>query len=151
MKGYIENNIVVLGDVKEIFQLTNDIERWPELFTEYENVQILERNDKGILFKLTTIDGKSWTSRRVTKEQLMVAEAFRIHPKFPFLDMNIIWKYEKLPQNIGVVMTWIQKFDVDPGCGHDIYDMESYLNRSSRKQMKAVKQNVERLLNDKTL
>lgn len=146
MKGYVENSVVILGDSIKIFDLTNTLERWKELFTEYNSVEIIEKSDNEILFMLTTNNGKSWTSKRYINKEKMTVNAVRINPLFPFKEMNIFWKYEQLPQNVGVIMTWIQEFEVDPLCQHDTYDMESYLNRATREQMRAVKANVERIL-----
>lgn len=53
MSGYTENNIIIIGEPEKIFDLTNNIERWPELFTEYKEAKILEKNKSEILFKLT--------------------------------------------------------------------------------------------------
>lgn len=149
MKGYTENKTVILGDALSVFRLTNDVKKWADLFSEYKVVDILEDKGNLIVFQLTTFDGKSWLSERKIDEQKMLATARRIRPMFPFTEMYITWKYEKLPNNIGVIMTWIQEFDVDPKCGHEVYDMESYINRSTRKQMKSVKNKVECLLNEK--
>lgn len=146
MKGYTENNIVILGDPTEIFDLTNDVERWNDLFDEYENIDVLKKEDNFIVFKLTTKERKSWISERRTDRDKMEVKARRIEPLFPFKRMFITWKYEKMPHNLGVVMTWIQEFDVDPECNHDVYDMESYLNRMTRHEMKMVKQKVESIL-----
>ncbi len=151
MSGYTENNIIIIGEPEKIFDLTNNIERWPELFTEYKEAKILEKNKSEILFKLTTKDGKNWMSKRSIDSTKMEANAKRIEPMFPFKKMDIKWKYEKLPQDLGIIMTWIQDFEVDPLCKHDTYDMESYLNRTSRIQMKEVKLNVERILNEQSL
>lgn len=150
MKGYTENNIVVLGNPNEIFDLTNDVKQWSELFDEYEKVDVLRHENNVIVFKLTTGTGKSWISERKVNRTSMMANAKRIEPLFPFKEMSITWKYEELPQEIGVIMTWIQEFEVDPKCSHDVYDMESYLNRTTRHEMKSVKQNVERILHEKS-
>jgi aromatase len=147
MRGYVENSIVILGDAESIFKLTNNIERWPDLFSEYKKVKIIENRGNEILFELETVNGKKWQSKRTVDCVSMSAKAERVNLKTPFVDMQIRWEYEKLPKNIGVIMTWIQEFIVEPNCGHDTYDMESYLNKSSQKQMKVVKHNVESVLN----
>lgn len=151
MNGYTENSIVVYGKPMEIFKLTNEIKKWPELFTEYKEVEVLNIAENIVTFKLTTLEGNSWVSERKIDEEHMLATAKRLYPMFPFKETYITWQYEELPQDLGVVMTWIQEFDVDPQCGHDIYDMESYLNRTTRTQMKAVKRKVESILNEKSM
>lgn len=153
MKGYTENSAIIFRNIDEVFDLTNNIEMWPQLFTEYEKAEVLEKTENYVKFKLTTHPdakgrSKSWISeRRIDKENLEI-HAKRLDPMFPFKYMNITWTYEVLPKNVGVNMTWIQEFEVDENCPHDVYDMESYLNASSRVQIKDVKKAVERMLTD---
>lgn len=146
MVGYTENSKVILGDADKIFEITNDVEHWTDLFTEYKSVKVLEKKENTITFELTTIEGKSWKSIRTFNKQEMQVEAHRLVEKPPFKYMNIKWIYEVLPNNCGVNLTWIQEFEITDDCPHDIYDMESYLNRTTRKQMQAVKNNVEKRL-----
>ena len=151
MTGYTQNSILVYGDPEKIFDITNDVSNWANIFTEYEDVDILEKKGDYVKFLLKTRldeNGKSkqWISERTVDRRNLTVRAKRLDPAFPFIYMNINWEYEVLPHNSGVLMTWIQDFEVDPNCQHDTYDMESYLNRSTRAQMKAVKNSVEKLL-----
>jgi aromatase len=148
MSGYTENRIVVLRDFDFTFDLTNRIDLWPQLFTEYKEAQILENNGNYIKFQLTTYaEGKrpsrSWVSERRLDKKNHLATAERIEPKFPFEYMQIRWEYEVLPSDQAVIMTWIQEFDVHPECPFNREQMEGFLNRNTHKQLKAVKQNVE--------
>lgn len=151
MKGYTENSTVILGDAEKIFDITNDIRRWPQLFTEYKEAEVVEERSGYVKFTLTMFPNKegkvkSWTSERNIDRENMKAKARRLAPLFPFAQMDIIWTYERLPQNVGVQMTWRQEFTLDEKCPYQPFDMESYLNKATRKQMKAVRENVENLL-----
>lgn len=151
MKGYTENSINVFRNIDKVFDLTNQIEMWPKLFTEYQAAEVLEKKDNYIKFRLMTHpdeNGKvnSWVSERIIDKENFKVKAKRLEPLYPFTSMEIIWTYEPLPQNTGVNMTWIQEFEVDKSFPHDVYDMESFLNRGSREQMKAVKRAVETIL-----
>jgi aromatase len=57
--------------------------------------------------------------------------------------MKIYWNYEELPQGDGVVMTWIQKFEVEENCKLTTEQMESSINQDTRAQMQAVKEKIE--------
>jgi aromatase len=155
MKGRTENSVVVYGDAERIFELTNRIELWPELFTEYESTEVLEREGHYLKFRLTMFpeeDGKvkSWVSERTVDTSKREARAKRLEPMYPFASMDIHWTYEPLPQGLGVIMTWIQEFEPHENFPFDVYRMESHLNHNTRIQLKAVKQAVEeRLLNAK--
>jgi aromatase len=148
MTGYTENNIVVLRDFNTVFDLTNDIELWPQLFTEYEKAEVLERNGNEVLFSLTTYPegdrpSRTWVSRRLIDKPGKQATAERVEKAFPFKDMKIHWTYEELPQGVGVVMTWMQKFEIHDECKWTTEQMESFLNRNTRVQMRAIKEKVE--------
>jgi aromatase len=149
MTGYTENRIVVLRDFDHVFDLTNNIELWPQLFTEYKTAKILEKNADSIKFELTTHPegdrpSRTWTSIRYINKQNRTAHAQRLDPTFPFAYMKIRWEYEKLPSDQAVIMTWMQEFDVHPDCQFTVQQMEAFLNRNTHKQLRAVKENVEK-------
>jgi aromatase len=151
MTGYTENSILILEDFDTVFDLTNAVEIWDQLFTEYQKVEILERNKDEIIFTLTTYPNgdrpsRSWTSRRIIDKKGKIANAVREENSFPFKTMNIQWKYEELPQNVGVVMTWIQNFELHKDCKWSVEELESFLNRNTREQMKSIKHKIEQKL-----
>lgn len=148
MSGYTENKILILKDFDYVFDLTNQIEAWPKLFTEYQSSEVLEKTDDEILFRLTTFasedrPSRTWISKRWPKKQEGIVTAQRLSPTFPFAHMNIRWEYERLPSDQSVLMTWVQEFEVHPECKFSTTEMESFLNRNTREQMRAVKKAVE--------
>ena len=149
MTGYTENQIVIFRDFKHVFELTNRIDLWTKLFTEYQSAEVLSQQDNVITFRLTTFPegsrpSRTWTSVRTIMPEKRQAIAKRLDPTFPFEHMDIQWLYEELPNKDGVIMTWIQSFQVHPECPFSNEQMESFLNANTRKQMRAVKTNVER-------
>lgn len=148
MNGYTENQIVIFRDFKHVFELTNRIDLWTRLFTEYQSAEILNQDGNVITFRLTTFPegqrpSRTWTSVRTIMPELGQATAKRLDPTFPFEYMDIQWFYEELPNKDGVIMTWIQSFHVHPECPFSNEQMESFLNANTRKQMRSVKTNVE--------
>ncbi|HEY7416026.1 MAG TPA: SRPBCC family protein [Ktedonobacteraceae bacterium] len=111
-----ERSIVVRGDIDTIFAVTNDIERWPELFVEYGKARVLSFKREGrfarIDFELTSAEGQTWQSWRLLDYENHIAVAQRGTPMFPFSYMHITWRYETVDE--GVRMTWIQDFEADP-------------------------------------
>ena len=109
-------SITIKGDIDQIFTISNDIARWPELFAEYSEAKILsfEQYERfaRIDFQLTNAQGESWRSWRILDYKEHVAIAQRGAPMFPFAYMHLTWTYQTNEE--GVVMTWIQDFDVDP-------------------------------------
>src|SRR5579885_299691 len=111
-----EASIIIHGDPDQIFAITNDISRWPELFKEYRGARILDFQRDGrfarIDFELTNEEGQVWQSWRILDYQKRVAIAQRGEPKYPFVYMHLTWTYE--PVEEGVRMTWNQAFEIDP-------------------------------------
>lgn len=109
-------SITIRGNADQIFAITNDIARWPQLFKEYSHARILSSQRDGrfarLEFELTNEEGQTWQSWRILDFQKRVAIAQRGTPKFPFLYMHLTWSYE--PVEGGVRMTWIQDFEMDP-------------------------------------
>jgi aromatase len=146
--GYTENSIVILRDFDTVFDLTNTIELWPQLFTEYKKAEVLDRNGNEVLFRLTTFPegdrpALSWVSRRRIDKEKRQAVAERLEPTFPFQFMHILWTYEPLPKDVGVIMTWIQEFEPHPEVSKTAEEMESFLNRNTRTQMREIKGKIE--------
>jgi len=147
MPGYTENSIVILRDFDTVFDLTNTIELWPQLFTEYEKAEVLERKGNEVLFSLTTFPegerpSRTWVSRRIIDKPGRQATAERVENAFPFKEMKIHWTYEELPQGVGVIMTWSQKFEPADGAW-STEKLESFLNGNTRIQMRGIKERVE--------
>lgn len=148
MSGYTENRILIYRDFDFTFDLSNRIDLWPQLFTEYQDAQILELSDDYIKFQLTTFPegnrpSRTWISERYLDKKNKVATAKRLDPTFPFEYMNIRWEYEPLPSDQAVLMTWIQEFNVHPDCQFTVEQMASFLNINTYKQLKSVKNKIE--------
>ncbi|EFH80882.1 SRPBCC family protein [Ktedonobacter racemifer] len=109
-------SIVIKRDPDQIFAITNDIARWPELFKEYRGAKVLSFQRNGrfarIEFELTNEEDETWQSWRILDFEKREAIAQRGTPKFPFFYMHLTWTYE--PVEEGVRMTWIQDFEMDP-------------------------------------
>jgi aromatase len=112
----IKNNIVIARPPEEVFAVTNDIDRWKELFNEYGESTVLSRADSGrfsrLTFRLRNNDGAEWQSWRILDHQDLIAVAQRESPLYPFLYMHLTWTYR--PVADGTEMTWTQDFELDP-------------------------------------
>lgn len=111
--GHTCNSITIDAPYDLIFDISNHIERWTELFgDEYISAEVLSREGNRIEFRLTDKDGNSWTSFRLLYKEHNFAYAQKNEPTFPFKYMKIMWLYTPLAD--GVKMTWIQDFEMDP-------------------------------------
>lgn len=111
--GHTCNSITINAPYDLVFDVSNHIERWTELFgDEYVGAEVLSREGNRIEFRLTDKDGNSWTSFRLLYKENNFAYAQKNEPTFPFKHMKIIWLYT--PTDDGIQMTWIQDFEMDP-------------------------------------
>ena len=141
--GHTRNSIVINAPYNQVFDTSNHIERWTELFGgEYVKAQVLERKGNEITFRLTDNDGKSWVSKRWLFKDLKLAYAQRHEPMFPFKYMKIVWFYTETPE--GILMTWIQDFEMDPGfTKFTAEQIEGFVNEHSQHNLKIFKKVIE--------
>lgn len=141
--GHTVNSIVINAPYELVFDISNHIERWTELFgKEYASAEVLERKGNEITFRLTDEHGKSWVSKRWLFKDLKMAYAQRWEPAFPFKYMKIVWYYFETPE--GIKMTWIQDFELDPGfTKFNEAQIEGFVNEHSQHNMKIFKKVIE--------
>ncbi len=142
--GHTVNSIFIKAPFQITFDISNQIERWTELFgKEYAKAEVLERNGNEITFRLTDEDGKSWVSKRWLHPAQKYAFASRHDPMFPFKYMKIVWLYHE--QDGGTLMTWIQDFEMDPKfTKFTAEQIEGFVNEHSQHNMKIFKDVIEK-------
>ncbi|MEY9966771.1 aromatase [Streptacidiphilus sp. MAP12-16] len=145
MSGHTDNQIVISAPLDLTWELTNDLERWPQLFSEYASVEVLERDGNKATFRLTMHpdeNGKIWTwvSEREADRPSLTVWARRVETG-PFEHMTIKWEYQEVP--LGTSMRWIQDFAMKPTAPVDDAKMTDHINRNSRIQMERIRDQVE--------
>ncbi len=141
--GHTRNSIIINAPYSQVFDTSNHIERWTELFgDEYVKADVLERKGNEITFRLHDKDGKNWVSKRWLYKDLKFAYASRHEPMFPFKYMKIVWFYNETSE--GIEMIWIQDFQLDPGFTKFTEEqIEGFVNEHSRHNMKIFKKVIE--------
>ncbi len=145
MSGHTDNRVVIEAPMDVVWRITNDVEHWPDLFTEYASAQILERRGASVRFRLTMHPDASgavwsWISERTPDEATRTVRAHRVETG-AFKYMALFWEY--LPVEDGVVMRWVQDFEMRPGAPLDDDGMTQRLNANTTAQMAIIKQKVE--------
>ena len=145
MAGHTENEIVIDAPMDLTWEMTNDVESWPDLFTEYAKAEILERDGNTVKFRLTMHPDEngtvwSWVSERTTDEASRSVKARRVETG-PFDYMNIEWYYDEVEG--GTRMRWIQDFHMKPEAPVDDEQMTNRINTNSKIQMGIIKEKVE--------
>lgn len=145
MAGHTDNEIVIAAPVDLVWDVTNDLENWPQLFSEYAAVEVLDRQGDSTTFRLTMHPDQngtvwSWVSERRTDRAALEVKARRVEPG-PFEFMDIHWQYAEQPD--GTTMRWIQDFAMKATAPVDDAGMTEHINRNSRIQMELIKTKVE--------
>jgi aromatase len=140
-----ENSVVVDAPMQLVWDMTNDVPSWPELFTEYAAAEVLEQDATSVTFRLTMHPDASgvswsWVSKRVLDPVARVVRAHRVETG-PFEFMTIVWEYEQLPE--GVQMRWRQEFAMKPGAPVDDAGMAARINTNTPVQMQVIRRRIE--------
>ena len=141
--GHTCNSIIINAPYDSIFDISNDIPRWTELFgDEYKKAEIVEKKDNKITFRLTDDEGKSWVSWRLLFKDKFFTYSERHDPKFPFKYKKIIWLYTQKVE--GIELTWIQHFEMDDKAKFNDEQVEGFINKHSKDNLKIFKDVIEK-------
>jgi aromatase len=145
--GHTENAVVIDAPLPLVWEVTNDVANWTDLFTEYAAVEILDRSGDTVRFRLTMHPDEngvawSWVSERTADPATRQVRAQRVETG-PFAYMRIHWRYDEVPE--GTRMTWTQDFAMKPGAPLDNAGMTARINANSQVQLAIIKERLERL------
>lgn len=147
MSGHTENSVLIDAPIDLVWKMTNDLEAWPDLFTEYASVDILESSETRFLFRLTMHPDEngqvwSWVSERTLDPEKYHVRAHRVETG-PFEYMNIEWTYEA--EGSGTRMRWVQDFQMKAAAPVDDEWMTNNINKNSPRQMASIRGKVEKI------
>jgi len=139
--------VVIEAPLELVWKRMNDLEDWPNLFSEYAKAEVLEQEGNTIRFRLTThpdpeYDGQvwSWVSERTIDESTHTVKAHRIETG-PFDHMNIEWYFE--PVEGSTRMRWVQEFSMKPSAPSTDDEAEQYINRNTKQQMEVIRERLQ--------
>jgi aromatase len=146
MAAHTDNSVAIKAPMDLVWEMTNDVESWPQLFSEYAAAEILGRDGDTVTFRLTMHpDGQgrvwTWVSQRTPDPSTRRVRAHRVETG-AFKWMNLQWEYIQTDE--GVRMRWVQDFEMKPDAHADDDGMAEHLNRTSRTQMTRIKEIVEK-------
>lgn len=145
MAGHTDRSIVIDAPMDLVWEMTNDVASWPELFSEYAKAEILHREGDTVRFRLTMHPDEngnawSWVSERTTNPRTRTVQAHRVETGW-FEYMHIMWEYREVPG--GVEMRWIQDFRMKPDSPVSLEEMTRRIETNTPIQMKLIKEKVE--------
>ncbi|MGH3645680.1 MAG: SRPBCC family protein [Micromonosporaceae bacterium] len=141
MSGHTDNSTVIAAPIGLVWDRTNDIAGWPELFSEYAAAEVISRDGDTVTFRLTMHPDEngiswSWVSERTVDAGSRTTRSARVEPG-PFKYMFLFWEYEEVAD--GVRMRWVQDFEMKPQAPIDDQGMTDRLNTNTAIQMARIK------------
>lgn len=145
MTAHTDNSIVIDAPLDLVWERTNDITTWTELFSEYAGADIIERAGRTVRFRLTMHPDEngvmwSWVSERTVDPTTMTTTSLRVETG-PFKYMFLFWEYTRVDG--GVRMRWVQDFEMKPGAPVDDTTMCARINHNSAIQQERIKRLLE--------
>jgi aromatase len=145
MAGHTDNEVLIDAPLELVWAMTNDIENWPDLFSEYASAQVLEVRGDTIRFRLTLKpdaggNSWSWVSDRTPYADRHVVHSHRVDTG-NFQYMNIYWEYSEVGDQ--VLMRWVQDFEMKAAAPVDDATMTERMNRNTRVQLDLIKSRIE--------
>jgi len=146
MAASTRNQIVIDAPIEQVWEITNDVARWPQLFSEYAEANIVERHGDTVRFELVMhpeADGTvwRWVSERTTNREDWTVRAHRVETG-PFEFMEIAWSYEAVADG-QTLMVWEQRFHMKPTAPVDDEAMAVRINTNTPLQMALIKSKIE--------
>ena len=146
MAATTEHSVRIEAPIGVVWEITNDIRRWPALYTEYASAEVLHERPGYVRFRLTMHPDEngvawSWVSERYLDESTHSVRARRVDPG-PFEYMNIWWDYEA-DGAAATVMRWRQEFHMKPGAPVDDAAMASRIDTNTPVQMAHIASAIE--------
>jgi aromatase len=147
MAAHTDNAIEIGAPLEYVWERMMDVEDWPNLFSEYAEAEVIEREGDRVVFRLAThpdpeYDGKvwSWTSERIADPVGHSSKSRRLETG-PFQYMNIEWFFEEAGD--GTKMRWVQDFSMKPEAPVNDEQAEENMNKATKEQMKVIKERLE--------
>jgi aromatase len=144
-EAHTDHAVVIAAPYERVWEMTNDLERWPTLFSEYSSVEILERRGRTVRFRLTMhpdAQGNcwSWISERTPNPDTGTVLAHRVETGW-FVHMHIRWDYERVRG--GVLLRWRQAFAMRQDSPVSLEEMHQRIDAGSPVQMSRIKAAIE--------
>lgn len=146
MAGHTDNQIRIEAPFDLVWDITNDVPNWPDLFTEYAATEVVSEGGDTITFRLTMYPDDngvtwSWVSERTRFRDEKRTHSHRIETG-PFEYMNLDWYYEEVEG--GVILRWVQDFHMRDTAPVDDEWMTNNINKNSKVQLQIIKDKIEK-------
>jgi aromatase len=148
MSAHTDNEVVIAAPLELVWEVANDVERWPELFAgEYAAAEVLERTDDRVRFRLTTAPGSGgatyqWVSERCLDRARGTVSARRLEPG-PFRYVHLFQSFTAVEG--GTRLRWVQDFEARPDAPFTDEEMRRRIDAGARVNLRRHREVIESL------
>lgn len=141
----VEHRITVSAPAAAVYELIADVANWPRIFPPTIHVDYARKGDRDEQIRIwATANGqaKNWTSRRMLEPENLRINFQQLVSAPPVAEMAGAWQIEERPGGESLVrlLHEYRAIDDDP---HDLHWIDQAVDRNSRSELGALKENVE--------
>ncbi len=102
---HTENGIEIRGDIKRIFQVAAQVDKWPEILPHYRWVRVLHRKRRRTTVEMAARRGRIPVSWTAVQEVFPYERITYKHIKGFTTGMDVIWSFKSSQERVEVVIT----------------------------------------------
>jgi ribosome-associated toxin RatA of RatAB toxin-antitoxin module len=100
-----ENRIEIRGDVRRIFQVAAQVEKWPDILPHYRWVRVLQRRKRRTTVEMAARRGRIPVSWTAVQEVFPYERITYKHIKGFTTGMDVTWLFRPAQEGVQVVIT----------------------------------------------
>src|SRR5215475_5775869 len=102
---HTENTIEICGDIKRIFQVAAQVDKWPEILPHYRWVRVLQRKRRRTTVEMAARRGRIPVSWTAVQEVFPYERITYKHIKGFTTGMDVSWSFKAIQERVTVVIT----------------------------------------------
>jgi ribosome-associated toxin RatA of RatAB toxin-antitoxin module len=102
---HTENSIEIRGDVKRIFQIAAQVDKWPDILPHYRYVRVLQRRKRRTTVEMAARRGRIPVSWAAVQEVFPYERITYKHIKGFTTGMDVTWSFKPVQETVRVVIT----------------------------------------------
>jgi ribosome-associated toxin RatA of RatAB toxin-antitoxin module len=102
---HTENRIEIQGDVRRVFQLAAQVEKWPTILPHYRWVRVLQRKKRRTTVEMAARRGRIPVSWTAVQEVFPYERITYKHIKGFTTGMDVVWSFKPAQDKVQVVIT----------------------------------------------
>ena len=102
---HTENSIEIRGEVKRIFQIAAQVDKWPDILPHYRWVRVLQRKKRRTTVEMAARRGRIPVSWAAVQEVFPYERITYKHIKGFTTGMDVTWSFKPVQERVQIVIT----------------------------------------------